>query len=73
MLSNSDTSINRSRALLTETDRERIASGADDPAVYQCVSRVRNRIADELGTDLRLLQQYHPELYAEVLEVVDDV
>lgn len=65
----------RSRALMTETDRERIAS---DPETreeenyrYQAVSRVRDRL-DELETDVEILEEHHPDLLEEVREVVCD-
>lgn len=65
----------RSRALLTETDRERIAS---DPTTdeeenyrYQAISRVRDRL-DELDEDITVLQEHHPELLGEIRGVVCD-
>lgn len=58
---------------MTETDRERIANGSDSEKTYQSVSRVRNRIDNELKTDLVILKENHPGLYHELLEVVDDV
>ncbi|WP_276258000.1 hypothetical protein [Haloglomus litoreum] len=59
------------RAILTTTDRERISGEADvsEAKRYQAVSRVRSRI-EELGTDVELLEAHHPELLAELREVV---
>lgn len=60
------------RALLTDSERELIA--AEDPNEpsykYQAVSRVRNKIQDELPTDVAILREHHPELYQELREVV---
>lgn len=68
-------SMGRSRALLTETDRERIASDPDTPEAenyrYQAISRVRDRL-DELETDVEMLAEHHPQLLAEIQDVVCD-
>lgn len=62
------------RALLTDRERELIEGNADDdPDLrYQAISRVRRKIEDELSTDIELLRKNHPELYAELCEVVCD-
>ena len=62
----------RTRALLTETERNHLQSTASDSKQYQAVSRVRNRIDDELTTDIDILREYHPELYVELRETVCD-
>lgn len=64
----------RSRALLTETDREYIsgdddAIDADSNKRYQAVSRVRDRL-DELERDVAVLEDHHPELLEEIRAVV---
>lgn len=62
------------RALLTETERRRIA-GEDDVAeqrVYESVSRVRRRISSELPRDVEVLAENHPELLEELRAVVCD-
>lgn len=61
----------RTRALLTETDREYIADGedVDENKRYQAVSRVRDRL-DELRTDIETLEEHHPDLLEEVQEIV---
>jgi len=61
-----------SRALLTESDREYIASGEECNTKHQAVSRVRSRIRNELAHDLLILQSHHPELYSEFMGVVHD-
>lgn len=62
----------RRRALLTDSERELIAT--DDPdepnRKYQAVSRVRNKIEDELTEDIEILRENHPDLYSELREVV---
>lgn len=64
----------RTRALMTETERNRIAGEEDveDRKVYQAVSDIRNRINDELTEDVDVLEKNHPELLAELREVVCD-
>lgn len=65
----------RYRAIMTTTDRERIAGEADvEPNKrHQSVSRVRSRI-EELEHDAALLEEHHPDLYRELREAVcDDV
>jgi hypothetical protein len=60
----------KTRALLTETEREQIAGEHGDDRKYQAASRIRRRIEDELTTDVDLLQEHHPQLYEELREVV---
>jgi len=64
-------SMGKYRAIMTTTDRERIAgeSDAPDSKKYQSVSRVRERI-DELEQDVEILREHHPELLAELREAV---
>lgn len=62
----------RSRALLTETDREQIAGDVDEENKrYQAVSRVRDRL-DGLEQDVEILEEHHPELLSEVRQRVCD-
>lgn len=56
----------RTRALLTETEREHLRSHESGPKRYQTISRVRNRIEDELAVDVALLREHHPGLYSEL-------
>lgn len=63
----------RYRAIMTDTDREYITADDDDVDShkrYQAVSRVRNRITEELATDVELLEEHHPELLDELREIV---
>lgn len=62
----------RTRALLTETDRQLIAEDGEyeENQRHQSISRVRNRIRDELGTDVAILREHHPTLFDELQSVV---
>jgi hypothetical protein len=62
----------RSRGLITFTERDRISGEEDvkDARRYQAVSRVRRRINEELPEEIALLEEHHPELLAELREVV---
>jgi len=60
------------RALLTETEREQIAHEHGKDRRYQATSRVRRRIDEELSRDVTVLREHHPELLAELQEVVCD-
>jgi hypothetical protein len=65
-------SMGRYRGLLTDTDREYIAREGDvtDSQHYQAISRVRNRIQEETPNDVEVLEEHHPELLAELREIV---
>lgn len=60
----------RSRAMLTEREREQIAGEHGDDRKYQATSRARRRIEEELTTDVELLSEHHPQLLDELREVV---
>jgi hypothetical protein len=61
------------RALLTDRQREILADPDVDPdRRYQAVSRIRRRIQNELREDCELLEEHHPDLYTELLDVVCD-
>lgn len=60
----------KTRALLTDTEREQISGEHGDERRYQAVSRVRRRIEEELTTDVELLRENHPDLYQELRDVV---
>lgn len=64
----------RRRALLTDREREIIAdiSTNDESQRYQAVSRIRKKIQNELPQDMNVLQNNHPQLFAELQEVVND-
>lgn len=59
--------------MMTETDRERIASDPETDEEenyrYQAVSRVRDRL-DELEQDVETLREHHPDLLNEIREIV---
>lgn len=59
------------RALLTDGERRHISGeSGNDQRKYEAVSRVRSRIEDELTEDVELLEEHHPDLLAELREVV---
>jgi hypothetical protein len=60
----------RTRALLTDRDRELLADEEAGKRRYQTVSEIRARIHEELSTDVQLLKEQHPELLEELREVV---
>jgi hypothetical protein len=60
----------KTRALLTETEREQIAGEHGKDRRYQATSRVRSRLEDELPQDIALLEEHHPDLLDELREVV---
>lgn len=62
----------RSRALITDTEFERINGQADVESAkrYQAVSRVRKRIRDELPREMAMLEESHPDLLEELRAVV---
>lgn len=64
----------RSRGLITTTELERIQNpeDVDDQLRYQAISRVRRRIAEELPKEMDILEEEHPELLAELRDVVCD-
>jgi len=62
----------KTRALLTDTDREYITGEAGDDRRYQAASRIRNRVQEELPKDIELLEEHHPDLLEELREVVCD-
>jgi phosphoglycerate-specific signal transduction histidine kinase len=60
----------KTRALLTETDRQYIKGSEGDDKRYQSTSRIRRRINEELPQDLDILAEHHPELLDELKEAV---
>lgn len=62
----------KSRALITEREREQIAGEHGSTRKYEATSRVRSRVRDELGRDIELLRRHHPDLLGEIREVVCD-
>ncbi|AFZ73063.1 hypothetical protein [Natronobacterium gregoryi] len=60
----------KTRALLTETERDQIAGEHGDDRRYQATSRVRRRIEEELTEDIDVLEEHHPDLLEELRDVV---
>ena len=60
----------RTRALLTERDRELLSKKEGGNRRYQAISEIRSRIEEELSTDVELLEENHPELLKEMRDVV---
>ena len=62
----------KSRGLITDTEAERIAGEVEveDSKRYQAISRVRRRVKQQLPQDIELLEEHHPDLLAELREVV---
>lgn len=58
------------RALLTDSEREAIRDPDSRDNPYVAVSRVRRKIQEELTTDVELLREHHPDLFAELREIV---
>ena len=63
----------RTRALMTDTERQYIARETEvsENKRYQAIARVRDRL-ESLDDDIDVLEEHHPELLAEVREVVCD-
>lgn len=62
----------KTRALLTEREREQIAGKHGDDRRYQATSRARRRINEALTTDIEVLEKHHPELLKELRKAVCD-
>jgi len=64
--------MSRRRAILTDRERELIASDDEDEKEYQyqAASRIRNKIQDELTRDVEILEEHHPDLLEELRDVV---
>lgn len=62
----------KTRALLTETEREQIAGEHGRDRKYQATSRARARIQEELKRDVEVLADHHPDLLGELRDVVCD-
>lgn len=62
----------RHPAIMTTTDREYISDpdGVDDNKRHQAISRVRQRINNELPHDIAILAEHHPRLLDELRDVV---
>lgn len=62
------------RALLTETERERLSGDADvdEQRIFESKSRVKRRIIEELPEDVEILSEKHPEIFHELQQIVCD-
>jgi hypothetical protein len=62
------------RALLTDTERERLSGDADveEQRVFESKSRVKRRIKEELPKDIEILLENQPEIFDELQEIVCD-
>jgi hypothetical protein len=62
----------KTRALMTQTERDRISGIEDveDIKRYQAITRVRGRIQDELTEDIQIFEGHHEGLLEELREVV---
>jgi hypothetical protein len=60
------------RALLTDTERERLSGSADaeDQRIFESKSRVKRRIDEELPKDVEILADNQPELFDLLQSVV---
>jgi hypothetical protein len=62
-----------SRAIMTDTERERLAGAVDvdDIKIYQAKSRVRRRIREQLTHDVEVLAEHHPEMLELLRDTVE--
>lgn len=70
MCADRQTKMARTRALLTERDRELLSDEEGGNRRYQAISEIRSRIVEELSTDVEILEENHPELLKELRDVV---
>lgn len=70
MCTDVQTTVARTRGLLTERDRELIADQGAGNRRYQAISEVRSRIGEEVSKDVEILAEHHPSLLEELREVV---
>lgn len=61
------------RALLTEGEREALLDPDSKENPYIAVSRVRNKIQEELPRDVEILQQHAEEHDSDLLQELQDV
>jgi hypothetical protein len=60
------------RALLTDTERDRLSgdSDAEKQRVFESKSRVKRRISEELPEDVEILYENHPDIFETLQQVV---
>lgn len=62
--------MSRTRALMTDTERKQIAGEESRQRRYEATARVRRRVQEELVEDVEVLAEHHPELLDELRDVV---
>jgi hypothetical protein len=73
MVANRQFDVARTRALLTENDREVLAGEkGDDDRQRNVRWEVKGRISDEMPEDVAVLAEHHPDLLEGLREVVCD-
>lgn len=71
MVANVQSTVARTRALLTENDRQVLAGEKGDQNRRRNVKwEVENRIEDELPKDVELLAEQYPELFEKLQKIV---
>ena len=56
----------KTRALITETEREQLRGEHGKERKYQAATRIRNRIEEELPRDIENLVKNHPDFLKEI-------
>lgn len=73
MVANKQTTVARTRGLLTQNDREVLRMEKGDENRRRNVKwEVQKRIQEELPEDVEILAEHHPDLLDELREVVCD-
>lgn len=71
MVANGQLTVARTRALMTENDREVLSGEKGDQNRRRNVKwEVESRVSDELPEDIELLAEHYPDLLEELREVV---
>lgn len=70
MASQESAGMAKTRALITQTEREQLAGEHGSERKYQAATRIRKRLDEELPQDVAVLAEYHPDLLKELREVV---
>ena len=65
-----DRSMAKTRALITDREREQLAGEHGDERRWQAVTRIRNRIKGPLAADIESLSDNHEGLLEELRDVV---
>lgn len=60
----------KTRALITQTEREQLSGEHGSERKYQAATRIRKRVEEELPQDVSVLAKHHPDLLEELREVV---